>query len=126
MLLFLVCFFKYITETDTDVILGWREFGISYSKRYSNNSVHVAPGGAEDTRWDTYSAEDNRVLGGIIANVLNRGFQTRTLPDNGIGAPQMWRRLGNVSTFCCMCEPLETAQSLGDDTHAVVTRPRWA
>ena len=27
---------------------------------------------------------------------------------------------------CCMCELLETAQFLGDDTHAVVTRPVWA
>ena len=27
---------------------------------------------------------------------------------------------------CCMCEPMETAQSLGDDTHAVVARPKWA
>ena len=26
----------------------------------------------------------------------------------------------------CMCEPLETAQSLGDDTRAVVARPKWA
>ena len=25
-----------------------------------------------------------------------------------------------------MCEPVETAQSLGDDTHAVVARPKWA
>ena len=24
-----------------------------------------------------------------------------------------------MSLSCCMCEPLETAQSLGDDTHAV-------
>ena len=27
---------------------------------------------------------------------------------------------------CCMCEPTETAQSLGDDAHAVATRPKWA
>ena len=26
----------------------------------------------------------------------------------------------------CMCEPVVTAQSLGDETHAVVTRPQWA
>ena len=25
-----------------------------------------------------------------------------------------------------MCEPMETAESLGDDTHAVVARPKWA
>ena len=27
---------------------------------------------------------------------------------------------------CCMCEPMETAQPLDDDTHAVVTRAKWA
>ena len=27
---------------------------------------------------------------------------------------------------CCACEPIEIAQSLGGDTHAVVTRPKWA
>ena len=31
-----------------------------------------------------------------------------------------------MSTSCGMCEPRETAQFLGDDTHAVVNRPRWA
>ena len=34
-----------ITETHTDVILGWEEFRISYSNRCSDNSVHVAPVG---------------------------------------------------------------------------------
>ena len=29
-----------------------------------------------------------------------------------------------MNTSSCMCEPMETAQSLGDDTHAVVTRLR--
>ena len=27
---------------------------------------------------------------------------------------------------CCRCEPVETAGSLGGDTHAVGTRPKWA
>ena len=31
-----------------------------------------------------------------------------------------------MSMSCCMCEPMETAQSLGDDTHAVVLGPMWA
>ena len=48
----------FIAETDTDVILGWEEFGSSSSNRYSNNSVHVAPGGAEHTRWNTH--QDNK------------------------------------------------------------------
>ena len=43
--------FKLFAETDTDVILGWEEFGISYSNRYSNNSV---PGRAENKRWNTH------------------------------------------------------------------------
>ena len=36
----------------------------------------------------------------------------------------MWKaRCRN--TMSCMCEPTETAQSLGDDTDAVVTLPKW-
>ena len=31
-----------------------------------------------------------------------------------------------MSTSWCTCEPTETARSLGDDTHAVGTRPKWA
>ena len=27
---------------------------------------------------------------------------------------------------CCLCEPTETAQSLGEDTHAAVKRPKRA
>ena len=45
---------QLITETETAIIPGWREFGINCCNRNSNNSVHVAPGGAENTRWDIY------------------------------------------------------------------------
>ena len=31
-----------------------------------------------------------------------------------------------MSMCCCMCEKMETAQSFGDDTQAVVERPKWA
>ena len=31
-----------------------------------------------------------------------------------------------MSICCCMYEPTETAQSLGDDTHAVATRSKEA
>ena len=31
-----------------------------------------------------------------------------------------------MSMSCCMRETVETAQSLGNDTHAVVARPKWA
>ena len=30
-----------------------------------------------------------------------------------------------MSMSCCVCEPMETAQSLGNDTHAMMKRPRW-
>ena len=30
-----------------------------------------------------------------------------------------------ISMSSCMCEPMEIAQSLGDDTHAVVARTKW-
>ena len=31
-----------------------------------------------------------------------------------------------MSIPCCVCESMETAQSHGDDTHAVATRQMWA
>ena len=31
-----------------------------------------------------------------------------------------------MSMTCCVCEATEMEQSLGDDTHAVGTRPKWA
>ena len=31
-----------------------------------------------------------------------------------------------MSMPCCLCEPMETAQSRGDDTHAVAMGPMWA
>ena len=31
-----------------------------------------------------------------------------------------------MSMSSCVCEPVETAQSLGDDAHVVATRPKWA
>ena len=31
-----------------------------------------------------------------------------------------------MTVSCCMREPMETAPSPGDDTHAAVTRPMWA
>ena len=37
------------------------------------------------------------------------------------GAPRGGGARINMTVSCCMCEPVETAQSLGDDTHAVAT-----
>ena len=45
--------------------------------------------------------------------------------NEGDAAP----RYGSASEIfmsCCVCELMETAQSLGDDTLAVVARPTWA
>ena len=33
---------------------------------------------------------------------------------------------GEMTMSCCMREPMETAQCLGDDTHAAVARPKQA
>ena len=42
---------------------------------------------------------------------------------------QAWEKfredVEDSTVCCCMCEPQETAQSLGDDTYAVLGRPRW-
>ena len=40
------------------------------------------------------------------------------------GAPRGGGARINMIVSCCMCEPVETAQSLGDDTHAVATQPK--
>ena len=104
---------KPTTETDADVILGWGDFGSCHSNRLSNNSVHVAPGGTENSVGTL--TKDNCVSGGNIANFLDGGFSEvngvalEKYPCPAAGASQ-WRLPG----------------LLGDDTHAVVTRPRWA
>ena len=48
----------------------------------------------------------------LVSTVLNK--RNHGAPSRG-GAKEM-------TMSSCICEPLETAQSLGDDTHAVVTR----
>ena len=48
----------------------------------------------------------------LVSTVLNKW--NHGAPSRG-GAKEM-------TMSSCMCEPMETAQSLGDDTHAVVTR----
>ena len=49
----------------------------------------------------------------------------QTVSNEGNGAPRCGGARG-ISMPCCMCEPTATAQSPGDDTHAVVTRSTWA
>ena len=64
---------------------------------------------------------DDYVPADIIVKFLDRDF----LSNRGIGAPRCGGAL-EMSMSSCMCEPMETAQSLDDDSHAVVTRPKWA
>ena len=74
---------------ETALVLGWREFGIKYSNRNSNNSVHVAPGGAENTRWDTC----RRQL--CLRRNYRQFFGWWFSEVNGMSA-QMWRRRRNT------------------------------
>ena len=37
-------------------------------------------------------------------------------------APSRGGAFEKMTMSCCLCEPMETAQYIGDDTHAVVTR----
>ena len=34
--------------------------------------------------------------------------------------------LREMTTSCCMCEPMRTAQSFGNDSHAAAIGPHWA
>ena len=54
-----------------------------------------------------------------------RGFHTRTLSDEGNGAPGCGGA-SEIPMSCCVCELMETAPSSGEDTHAVVKKPKWA
>ena len=57
--------------------------------------------------------------------VFEHGFLPGTVRTTGTSVP----RCGGAKEMTpswCMCEPTETAQSLGDDTHAVAIRPKWA
>ena len=68
-----------------------------------------APGGAENTRCHTDKM-----------TTMSQG----KLSPIFVGAPRCGGAL--EMSMSCMCEPVETAQSLGDDTHAVGTRTKWA
>ena len=81
----------------------------------------LAPGGEDNTPCNSHRGL--RCLQEHHGQFLDRGFHGEESRTNGNcrggGAKEM-------PTSCCMCEPLETAQSLGDDTHAVVSRPKSA
>ena len=59
---------------------------------------------------------------GKLSPIWRSRCVTLTVLCRGNGAPRREDAL-EMSMSCCMCEPMETAQSLGDDTHAVVARP---
>ena len=83
----------------------------------TNNSVHVAPGGAENTRWDTYRRQlglrrKYRQFFGWWFSELN-GIQTLGLERPDVEA---------LEKYPCpaACASLWRQPSLfGDDTHAV-------
>ena len=62
---------------------------------------------------------------GEILPIVRSMVLMRTVSTKGKGAP---RRAGasEMTMSRCMCEPMRTAQSLGDATRAVVARPKWA
>ena len=75
-----------------------------------HDSVHVAPGGAQKTCWNTY--ERQRCLRGNYRQFVGssfsdvNGIHTEGSEHRGVEAP--WE----MSMSCCMCEPMETARSL--------------
>ena len=94
---------------------------VAVSEEESNSLVLLpgeAPGGAEHTRCN--NMDDNCVSGEIIAILFSRW-----LLKERIGAPSCGGAL-EMFMCCAMCEPMETAQSRGDDTHTAVKRPKWA
>ena len=55
----------------------------------------------------------------MFCSVIN---SSKTLPK----VRQDVEALKDMPIPCCMCKPMVTAQSLGDEIHAVVKRPQWA
>ena len=91
---------------------------------YSNISVHVAPGGAENTRWDTYRRQlclrrnYRHFFGWWFSEVS--GIQTE-------GSERLDVEALEKCPCPAACASLWRLPRLfGDDTHAVDTRPRWA
>ena len=56
---------------------------------------------------------------GKLSPMWRSRYLTLTVLCRGNGAPRREDAL-EMSVSCCVCEPMETAQSLGDDTHAVI------
>ena len=86
---------SFVNGKVTTRIIDWR----------MSHFVHcLAPDGASNTRCNEH--RKHRFLGENERQFVNgpKPCLQRTLP----------------SAFCCMCEPMETAQSPGDDTHAAV------
>ena len=62
---------------------------------------------------------------GKLSPTWRSRFLTLTVFCKRNGAPGREDAL-EMSMSCCVYEPMETAQCLGDDTHAVIARPKWA
>ena len=56
--------------------------------------------------------------------VYESTFFAREQFEQGNRSALTWWRQRHHPCFCCICEPMETAQSFGDDTLVVVTRPK--
>ena len=78
-------------------------------------NISLAPGGVENTSCK--HVQRTSCHSGIYRQFSDRGFliRERSLANETV----RW-----LTTSSCMYEPMETAQSPGDDTHAVVTRPK--
>ena len=95
-----------------------------------NTNMQDTPGGADNTRCKTnkMTTMSHEKLSSIFCIVL---FRRERYSNEGIGAP----RCGGAKEIpmsCCMCEPMETAQSLwrrhtcGGHAAKVGTRARTA
>ena len=68
-------------------------------------------------------AHYNHVSGEAIAKFSNEVSRRQRFPTRGVVRLHVEARRKHPMS-CCMREPTGTAQSLGDDAHAVVKRPK--
>ena len=85
--------------------------------------------------WCTYGTAWRGCKIRVAAHAEDSTFRSETVDSCSIQVPAMsyWRgghdalvcgSAEQMTIACCMCEPTETAQSLGDDTHAAAAAAR--
>ena len=94
------------------------DYGSPYMLEHAKGRVGARPRVEEDLR---NSSSQGQALA-IFWNSISVVNSSKKLPK----VRQDVEALKEMPTPCCMCEPVVTAQSLGDETHAVITRPQWA